>query len=102
MARSKDGWTIEYFMTRDLCGVTFTSSDPQSLKEVVQDFLNRRKIMPLNVAFWVIMIVWFLFGLVMHFGVITGAVWGPTVNSVLLFVLFGILGWQVFGPVIRR
>jgi ABC-type polysaccharide/polyol phosphate export permease len=58
--------------------------------------------MPLGVCFWVIMVVWFVFGLIMHFGVITGAVWGTTVSSVLLFVLFGILGWQVFGPAIHR
>ncbi len=58
--------------------------------------------MPLGVAFWVIMIVWFVFGLIMHFGVITASVWGATVSSVLLFVLFGILGWQVFGPAVHR
>ncbi len=58
--------------------------------------------MPLGVAFWVIMIVWFCFGLVMHFGVITAAVWGATVSNVLLFVLFGILGWAVFGPAVHR
>jgi hypothetical protein len=58
--------------------------------------------MPLGVAFWVIMIVWFVFGLILHFGVVATGVWGGTVSSVLLFVLFGILGWQVFGPAIRR
>jgi hypothetical protein len=48
------------------------------------------------------MIVWFLFGLVLHFGVVTAGAWGATVSSLLLFVLFGILGWQVFGPVMHR
>lgn len=57
--------------------------------------------MPLGIAFWVIMIVWFVFGLVLHAGIIAVA-WGATVSSVLLFVLFAILGWQVFGPVIHR
>ena len=58
--------------------------------------------MPLGIAFWVIMLVWFVFGLLTHFGVVGVSVWGATANVVLLFVLFAILGWQVFGPAIRR
>jgi hypothetical protein len=58
--------------------------------------------MPLGIAFWVIMIVWFVFGLITHFGVLGTSAWGATVSSLLLFVLFGILGWQVFGPAIHR
>lgn len=58
--------------------------------------------MPLGIAFWVIMIVWFVFGMVLHFGVIGAAAWGAAVSSILLFVLFAILGWQVFGPVVHR
>lgn len=58
--------------------------------------------MPLGIAFWVIMIVWFVFGMVVHFGVVAAGAWGATVSSLLLFVLFGILGWQVFGPVMHR
>jgi ABC-type polysaccharide/polyol phosphate export permease len=48
------------------------------------------------------MIVWFIFGLVIHAGVVAAGVWGITVSNLLLFVLFGILGWQVFGPAIHR
>jgi hypothetical protein len=57
--------------------------------------------MTLGIAFWVIMIVWLVFGLLSHFAVIAG-VWGATANVVLLFVLFAILGWQVFGAPLRR
>lgn len=56
--------------------------------------------MPLGIAFWVLMIVWFVFGLALHFGVVA-ATWGVG-NTLLLFVLFAILGWQVFGPVVHR
>jgi hypothetical protein len=58
--------------------------------------------MPLGIAFWVIMLVWFVFGLLTHFGVVASGAWGAQVNAVLLFVLFAILGWQVFGPAIHR
>ena len=58
--------------------------------------------MPLGIAFWVIMIVWFVFGLVIHAGVVAAGIWGATVSNILLFVLFGILGWQVFGPAVHR
>lgn len=58
--------------------------------------------MQLGIAFWVIMIVWFVFGLITHLGVVAPGAWGATANAVLLFVLFAILGWQVFGPVVHR
>jgi ABC-type polysaccharide/polyol phosphate export permease len=59
--------------------------------------------MPLGIAFWTIMIIWFVFGMIVHFGVVAGAaVWGVAVSNLLLFVLFGMLGWQVFGPAVHR
>src|SRR4051812_8291507 len=57
--------------------------------------------MTLGQAFWILMLIWFVFGLVWHFG-LTPAPWGLAVNSVLLFVLFGLLGWQTFGTPFRR
>ena len=57
--------------------------------------------MPLGIAFWVIMLVWAVFGLLTHFGVVGVSAYGPA-NTVLLFVLFALLGWQTFGPVFRR
>ena len=52
--------------------------------------------MTLALAFWILMLIWFVFGILIHFGYAGGpvGVWG---NSLLLFVLFLLLGWKVFG-----
>jgi hypothetical protein len=52
--------------------------------------------MPIGIAFWVIMLIWLVFGL---FGPMLGfaAALTATVSTVLLFVLFFLLGWKVFG-----
>lgn len=51
--------------------------------------------MTLGLAFWVLMLIWFVFSLLIHFSVVGGPyVWG---NTLLLFVLFLLLGWKVFG-----
>lgn len=44
--------------------------------------------MPMGILFWVLMIVWLVFGW-----------WGayPIASSALLFVLLGLLGWKTFG-----
>lgn len=57
--------------------------------------------MTLGLCYWILMLIWAVFGLVWHFGY-TPAAWGFAVNTVLLFVLFLLLGWQVFGPPLRR
>lgn len=44
--------------------------------------------------FWILMILWLIFGiLIPHWGAYTMAAGG----SLLEFILFGLLGWQVFG-----
>ena len=53
--------------------------------------------MPMGLMFWVLMVIWFVFGLAVHFGAVA-APYGLVVNSLLLFVLFLLLGWRVFGP----
>lgn len=53
--------------------------------------------MTLGIAFWVIMIVWAIF----TFGP-TPATWKEKGGFLLLFVLFGLLGWAVFGPILHR
>jgi hypothetical protein len=53
--------------------------------------------MPIGLMFWVLMLIWFVFGLLVHFGTITGP-YGLIGSSLLLFVLFLLLGWKVFGP----
>lgn len=57
--------------------------------------------MTLALAFWVLMLVWFVFGLLIYSGFIVGMIALGT-STVLLFVLFGLLGWQVFGPPLHR
>ena len=57
--------------------------------------------MTLGLAFWVLMLIWAVFGLLVHFGVL-GGVYAIGTSTVLLFVLFGLLGWQVFGPPLHR
>lgn len=57
--------------------------------------------MTLGLAYWVLMLIWAVFGLALHFGYV-GAPYGAFGNNLLLFVLFGLLGWQVFGPPLRR
>ena len=58
--------------------------------------------MTLGLAYWVLMLIWFVFGLIVHFGVGVAGAYGALGNALLLFVLFLILGWQVFGPPLRR
>ena len=50
--------------------------------------------MSLGLAFWILMLIWFVFGIFIHFYPATYGVLG---NTVLLFVLFLLLGWKVFG-----
>jgi hypothetical protein len=55
--------------------------------------------MTLGLCYWILMLVWAVWGALTHVGY--GAGYG-VVNVVLLFVLFVLLGWQVFGPPLRR
>jgi hypothetical protein len=56
--------------------------------------------MTLGLCFWIIMLVWLVFGALLHFGLV-GSVYAGA-NVLLLFVLFGLLGWQTFGPPLHR
>lgn len=58
--------------------------------------------MPIGLAFWIIMLIWLVFGLLTHFGIVGTAAWTGTANVVLLFVLFFLLGWKVFGFMFRE
>lgn len=52
--------------------------------------------MSIGLAFWILMLIWLVFGILVHFGYVGGfAVAG---NAILLFILFLLLGWKVFGP----
>lgn len=56
--------------------------------------------------FWVLMILWLIFGIIGAFSAWPAAgaglvVYVPLASSLLLWVLLGLLGWQVFGPAVR-
>jgi hypothetical protein len=52
-----------------------------------------------GLLFWVIMIILLILALCWHFAVL-GA-YGPIGVGVVGYILFGLLGWQVFGPPVR-
>ncbi len=56
--------------------------------------------MTLGLCYWILMLIWLVFGLLVHFGI--AATYGAVGNVVLLFILFLLLGWQVFGPPLHR
>jgi hypothetical protein len=57
--------------------------------------------MTLGLMFWILMLIWAVFGVLVHFAVVGGG-YALAGNSLLLFILFLLLGWQVFGPPIHR
>ena len=56
--------------------------------------------MTLALAFWILMLIWLVFGILWHFALFSQTV-GVLGGVVLLFILFAMLGWQVFGPPIK-
>jgi hypothetical protein len=46
------------------------------------------------------MLCWAIFAGLLHFGVVGGIYAGA--NVLLLFVLFGLLGWQTFGAPLHK
>lgn len=55
--------------------------------------------MTLGLIYWILMLFWLLFALAWNFGHV--GVYGPYGNSILLFILFLLLGWKVFGAPIH-
>jgi hypothetical protein len=51
-------------------------------------------------VFWVIMILWVVFGLYTNWPAQGQKPW-PLVGNVVLWVLFGLLGWAVFGGAVH-
>lgn len=52
--------------------------------------------MNIGLAFWILMLIWLVFGFLWHFNYLGGP-YGPLGSTLLLFVLFLLLGWKVFG-----
>lgn len=59
--------------------------------------------MGLGLVFWILMLLWLALTVIFNtVGTLyTGAHYAPIVNFALLFTLFLILGWAVFGPPVR-
>ena len=56
--------------------------------------------MPLGVLFWVLWVVWLIFGFALHQGYLP-VMYGGIGGMLIIAVLFGILGWKCFGPVVQ-
>ena len=54
--------------------------------------------MTIGLLFWIIMVVGLLFGL--YTNRTSPIVWAS--NSLVLWILLALLGWQVFGPALHR
>jgi len=55
--------------------------------------------MKIGLFFWILMLVWLLFGAWSYWphGSTAVVAYGPIGGGLLLFLLVGILGWKVFG-----
>lgn len=57
--------------------------------------------MPIGVLFWVLMVIWFIFGLWIDY--VPGQPYPlrKIGSNILLFILFFLIGWKVFGSLIQ-
>jgi hypothetical protein len=54
--------------------------------------------MSFGLLFWILMLLWFIFGMWSHFGAVP---YGPLGSNLLLFILLLLLGWKVFGAALH-
>jgi len=57
--------------------------------------------MPIGILFWVLMILWLVFGLYWNRRDLRGGNYGVVGGDLILFVLLGLLGWRIFGAVLQ-
>jgi hypothetical protein len=57
--------------------------------------------MPFGLLFWILMLLWLVFGLYSNWPGIARGPYFPVGNSLLLFVLLLLLGWRVFGAALH-
>jgi hypothetical protein len=57
--------------------------------------------MSIGLVFWILMLLWLVLGLWSNWPGIADRQFAPLGNSVLLFILLLLLGWDAFGPPIR-
>jgi hypothetical protein len=66
-----------------------------SICGIEKDHIGDRA-MTIALCFWILMLIWLVFGLLVWSGNVIGP-YGGLGNTILLFVLFLLLGWHVFG-----
>jgi hypothetical protein len=52
-----------------------------------------------GLIFWILMLIWVVFAFAVFGGY--GGLYGARASVLLEIVLFGLLGWQVYGPPVR-
>jgi hypothetical protein len=57
--------------------------------------------MSIGLVFWILMLLWLVFGLWQNYPQLTAGQWHPLGGSLLLFILLLLLGWHAFGAPIR-
>ncbi len=57
--------------------------------------------MPIGILYWMILIIWFLFGLYWNGDDIRAGKWGMMGGNLVLFILLALIGWRLFGPVLQ-
>jgi hypothetical protein len=58
--------------------------------------------MSIGLLFWILMILWFLFGLYWNSAEFKAGNFGFFGGNLLLFILLFLIGWRVFGFVIQN
>lgn len=56
----------------------------------------------LGLAFWIIVLIWVVFGAISSFNPGTFGPYGIYGHPLIVFVLLCLLGWQVFGPALHK
>lgn len=55
----------------------------------------------IGLAFWILMLIWLLFGAFPYWKSTQPVNWGVASGGLLLFILLVLLGWHAFGPPIH-
>lgn len=57
--------------------------------------------MQIGLLFWILMVLWLVFGAYSNRVDLRGGNYGPLGGSLMLFILILLLGWKVFGSPIQ-
>ena len=57
--------------------------------------------MPLGILFWVLMVIWLLFGFWVNRADLQGGQYVGFGGNLLLFLLLFLLGWRTFGFIVQ-